>query len=56
MWTCALSDNVCPPFAQMAAYNGITSKKEVVWFPEYGHEYLPFSGDRILNFFAENQK
>ena len=56
MWTCALSDNICPPFAQMAAYNGITSKKEVVWFPEYGHEYLPFSGDMILNFFAENQK
>ncbi|MBO5136936.1 MAG: alpha/beta fold hydrolase [Spirochaetaceae bacterium] len=54
LWFCALSDNICPPFAQMAAYNGIKSKKEVVWYPEYSHEWLPFSGDKILDFFREH--
>lgn len=51
LWVTGLADNVCPPFAQMAAYNGITSSKELVYLPEYGHEYLPFTGDKILAFF-----
>ncbi|CDZ25117.1 Cephalosporin-C deacetylase [[Clostridium] cellulosi] len=51
LWTTALMDKVCPPFSQMAAYNGITSNKQRVFFPEYGHEYLPYSGDYILEFF-----
>ena len=50
----ALSDTVCPPFAQMAAFNGILSPKEIQYYPEYGHEWLPYSGDKILNFFEKH--
>lgn len=53
LWFTGLMDNVCPPFAQMAAYNGIRSEKELVYFPEYGHEYIPFSGDKIHAFFRK---
>lgn len=54
LWTMALSDTVCPPFAQMAAFNGILSPKEIQYYPEYGHEWLPYSGDKILNFFEKH--
>ncbi|WP_165000838.1 acetylxylan esterase [Xylanivirga thermophila] len=53
LWMTALMDNVCPPFSQMAAYNGITSDKSIVYFPEYSHEWLPYSGDLILSYFLE---
>lgn len=53
LWMTALMDNVCPPFSQMAAYNNITSEKQIVFFPEYQHEYLLNSGDIILKFFIE---
>jgi Acetyl xylan esterase (AXE1). len=53
LWMTALMDNVCPPFSQMAAYNNITSNKRIVFFPEYQHEYLLYSGDIILKFFLE---
>jgi Acetyl esterase (deacetylase) len=53
LWTMGLMDKVCPPFSQMAAYNGITSPKQRVIFPEYGHEYLPYSGDYILEHFLD---
>lgn len=53
LWMTALMDNVCPPFSQMAAYNSITSNKRIVFFPEYQHEYLLYSGDIILKFFLE---
>ncbi len=54
LWLTALMDKVCPPFSQMAAYNNITSKKDIVYFPEYQHEYLPYAGDVILRFFLEH--
>lgn len=54
LWTMALSDTVCPPFAQMAAFNGISSPKEIQYYPEYGHEWLPYSGDKILDFFEKH--
>ena len=53
LWTTALKDNVCPPFSQMAAYNKITSEKNVVYFPEFGHEGLNYSGDVILQYFLK---
>jgi len=53
LWFTALMDKVCPPFAQMAAYNNITSHKNIVYFPEYQHEYLPYAGDVILQYFLE---
>ena len=45
-----LMDPICPPSTQFAAYNKITSKKDVVIYPDYGHENLPGESDRTFNF------
>lgn len=45
-----LMDAVCPPSTQFAAYNKITSPKDVVVYPDFGHENLPGQGDRVFNF------
>ena len=49
-----LRDTVCPPSTQFAAFNKITSEKEVVIYPEYGHEGLKGHNDIIFRFFVEN--
>lgn len=36
-----LMDNVCPPSTQFAAFNKMTCKKDVVIYPDFGHEGLP---------------
>jgi len=45
-----LMDSVCPPSTQFAAYNKITSKKELLIYPDYGHEGLIGVWDAILQF------
>jgi cephalosporin-C deacetylase len=45
-----LMDTVCPPSTQFAAYNKITSKKDAVIYPDFGHEGLPGFNDRIWEF------
>jgi len=45
-----LMDTICPPSSQFAAYNKITSKKSVTFYPDFGHEGLPDSGDRTFQF------
>lgn len=45
-----LMDGMCPPSTQFAAYNKITSPKDVLIYPDFGHEYLPESGTRVLTF------
>lgn len=45
-----LMDTVCPPSTQFAAYNRIPSPKEMILYPDYGHEGLPDSGDLLFNF------
>jgi len=47
---CGLMDKVCPPSTQFAAYNKITSEKEVLIYPDFGHEALPGFGDRVFEF------
>ncbi len=47
-----LMDQVCPPSSQFAAYNKIRSKKEMILYPDYGHEVLPDEMDRVFNFLA----
>lgn len=47
-----LMDTICPPSTQYAAYNKITSKKNVILYPDFGHEGLPDSSDIILGFMA----
>lgn len=43
-----LADTICPPYTQFATYNKIRSEKELVVYHEYGHEYLPYLGDRVI--------
>ncbi|MFC4736988.1 alpha/beta fold hydrolase [Bacillus daqingensis] len=45
-----LIDPVCPPSTQFAAYNKITSEKEIVLYPDFAHEALPGMRDRIFTF------
>jgi cephalosporin-C deacetylase len=49
-WAIGLEDGICYPAQQFAVYNKITSPKEMIFFPEYGHEYLPKLGDRVKGF------
>lgn len=48
-----LMDTVCPPSTQFAAYNKMTAPKRVAIYPDFGHEHLPGSTDRTLQFFLE---
>lgn len=50
--TTALMDTICPPSSQFAAYNKITSEKEMVLYPDFGHEDLPGEHDRLFEFLA----
>ena len=45
-----LMDQICPPSTQFAAYNQITASKEMVLYPDYGHEDLPGVRDRTFEF------
>jgi cephalosporin-C deacetylase len=48
-----LMDTVCPPSTQFAAYNKITAKKDLLIYPDFGHEGLPGSGDLIYEFLGD---
>lgn len=50
-----LMDTICPPSTQFAAYNKMTASKQLVVYPDYGHENLPGSGDRTMQFFLNGQ-
>jgi cephalosporin-C deacetylase len=45
-----LMDTICLPSTQFAAYNKITSMKDVVIYPDFVHESLPGQIDRTFNF------
>lgn len=49
-----LVDTICPPSTQFAAYNKITSPKDLVVYPDFGHEGLPGMNDRMFNFIVGN--
>ena len=48
--TTCLMDPICPPSTQFAAYNKIRSPKNMVLYPDYGHEALPGCNDAIFSF------
>ena len=52
MFTTGLMDSVCPPSTQFAAYNKINSKKELMVYPDFGHEMLPEWPDKALTFLS----
>jgi cephalosporin-C deacetylase len=45
-----LMDTICPPSSQFAAYNKITSEKDVVIYPDYAHEGYPGMGEDVMTF------
>jgi cephalosporin-C deacetylase len=47
-----LMDTICPPSTQFAAYNRMTCAKDLLIYPDYGHEGLPGAPDRIREFMA----
>jgi cephalosporin-C deacetylase len=50
MWGIGLMDTICPPSTQFAAYNKIVSPKEMMIYPDFGHEPLPGLNDRVFQF------
>ncbi|MBQ5973651.1 MAG: acetylxylan esterase [Oscillospiraceae bacterium] len=48
-----LMDTICPPSTQFAAFNRIESEKEVVLYPDFGHEMPPSAEDDIMKFILE---
>ena len=48
-----LMDSICPPSTQFAAFNKLTSPKEVVIYPDFGHEGLPESDEDIMQFMLQ---
>ncbi len=48
-----LSDTVCPPSTQFAAYNKIAGEKNLLVYPDYGHEGLPGSNDEVFQFLSD---
>ena len=49
----ALSDRICLPSTQFAAYNKITSKKTMELYPDFGHEALPGFWDQAFLFMLD---
>lgn len=45
-----LSDTICPPSTQFAAYNKIKSPKTYKLYPDFGHEGLPGMNDTTMQF------
>lgn len=50
LWFIGLMDTICPPSTQFAAYNKITSKKSMVFYPDFGHETLAHHSDKVFQF------
>jgi cephalosporin-C deacetylase len=47
--TVSLSDRICPPSTQFAAYNKLGCEKSYRLYPDYGHEQLPGTTDAIYS-------
>ncbi len=47
-----LMDTTCPPSTQFAMYNKVKSKKNVIFYPEYGHEGLKGADDISFEFLS----
>lgn len=46
-----LMDNICPPSTQFAIYNNLKCKKDMIIYPDFGHEGVPYSDERRMEFF-----
>ncbi len=45
-----MMDTICPPSTQFAAYNKIKAKKDLIIYPDFGHEGLPGVNEKIFSF------
>lgn len=45
-----LMDSSCPPSTHFAVFNQLQCDKELMVYPDFGHEELPHAGDRIFEF------
>lgn len=52
-WAVGMQDTIVPPITQMATYNNIPTKKNLIILPEYGHEYLPKVSDDMRSYFID---
>ncbi|MGC1480947.1 MAG: alpha/beta fold hydrolase [Chthoniobacterales bacterium] len=52
LFATGLMDSTCPPSTQFAAYNKITAKKDLIVYPDYGHEELPGCNDAFYQFLS----
>lgn len=48
-----LRDTTCPPSTQFAMYNKLTCKKQVMIYPDFGHEGIYTHNDKIFEFFSD---
>ena len=52
LWPIGLMDTICPPSTQFAAYNKVTAPKELLIYPDFGHEGLPRVNDHVSEFMS----
>lgn len=48
-----LMDTICPPSTQFAIYNKVTSEKQSVIYPDFGHEWLKGNDEVEFEFLAQ---
>lgn len=48
-----LQDAITPPSSVFAAYNHLPGKKEMMVYPDFGHEVMPGFGDRAFEFLGK---
>ncbi len=53
MMATGLMDTTCPPSTQFAAYNKMNTEKEVIIYPDFGHEELKGQDDITFRFMAQ---
>lgn len=56
LFTATLMDGTCPPSTQFAVFNKVESEKELIVYPDYGHENLPGCEDRMFQFMIEMKR
>lgn len=52
LWATALKDQACPASTQFAAYNKLNTNKQMIIYPDFGHEFLPDFMDKSYEFIS----
>ena len=53
LFTTGLMDTICPPSTQFACYNKLKGPRDMIVYPDFGHENLPGLKDKIYEFFTQ---